>query len=87
MGFARVCFNPLVPSDEIPVKQPSVYLKMRVLGAVDSVEGRTRHERIHTVAVKTFFDEQIERAFEDLKYRSCETRTPATAATTNASTS
>ena len=28
------------------MKQPSVYLKMRVLGAVDTVEGRTRHERI-----------------------------------------
>ena len=27
------------------MKQPSVYLKMRVLGAVDTVEGRTRHER------------------------------------------
>ena len=30
---------------ENPMKQPSVYLKMRVLGAVDTVEGRTRHER------------------------------------------
>jgi transposase InsO family protein len=40
------------------MKQPSVYLKMRVLGAVDTVEGRTRHERIHTVAAMTFLDEQ-----------------------------
>ncbi len=27
------------------MKQPSVYLKMRVLGAVDTVDGRTRHEQ------------------------------------------
>jgi putative transposase len=40
------------------VKQPSVYLKMRVLGAVDTVEGRTRHERIHRVAAMTFLDEE-----------------------------
>ncbi len=39
------------------MKQPSVYLKMRVLGAVDTVEGRTRHERIHNVAALTFLDE------------------------------
>jgi putative transposase len=58
VGPAPVCFNPLVPSEEIPVKQPSVYLKMRVLGAVDSVEGRTRHERIHNVAAMTFLDEE-----------------------------
>ena len=32
------------------MKLPSVYLKMRVLGAVDTVEGRTRHERILNVA-------------------------------------
>ena len=36
------------------MKQPSVYLKMRVLGAVDTVAGRTRHERIHNVAAMTF---------------------------------
>jgi putative transposase len=40
------------------MKQPSVYLKMRVLGAVDTVEGRTRHERIHNVAAMTFLDEE-----------------------------
>jgi putative transposase len=39
------------------MKQPSVYLKMRVLGAVDTVEGRTRHERVHNVAALTFVDE------------------------------
>jgi transposase InsO family protein len=40
------------------MKQPSVYLKMRVLGAIDSVEGRTRHERVHNVAAMTFLDEE-----------------------------
>jgi putative transposase len=39
------------------MKQPSVYLKMRVLGAVDTAPGRTRHERIHNVAAMTFLDE------------------------------
>ena len=40
------------------MKLPSVYLKMRVLGAVDTVPGRTRHERIHNVAAMTFLDEE-----------------------------
>ena len=40
------------------MKQPSVYLKMRVLGAVDTALGRTRHERIHNVAALTFLDEE-----------------------------
>ena len=40
------------------MKQPSVYLKMRVLGALDTVDGRTRHERVHNVAVMTFLDEE-----------------------------
>jgi putative transposase len=40
------------------MKQPSVYLKMRVLGAVDTALGRTRHERIHHVADMTFLDEE-----------------------------
>jgi putative transposase len=40
------------------MKQPSVYLKMRVLGAVDTVEGRTRHQRVHNVAALTFLDEE-----------------------------
>ena len=39
------------------MKQPSVYLKMRVLGAIDTAQGRTRHERIHNVAIMTFLDE------------------------------
>ena len=40
------------------MKQPSVYLKMRVLGAVDTAPGRTRHERVHNVAAMTFLDEE-----------------------------
>ena len=40
------------------MKQPSIYLKMRVLGAIDTVQGRTRHERIHNVAALTFLDEE-----------------------------
>jgi putative transposase len=39
------------------MKQPSVYLKMRVLGAVDTVDGRTRHERMLNAAAMTFLDE------------------------------
>ena len=40
------------------MKQPSVYLKMRVLGAIDTALGRTRHQRIHDVAAMTFLDEE-----------------------------
>ena len=40
------------------MKQPSIYVKMKVLGAIDVVEGRTRHERIHNVAGMTFLDEE-----------------------------
>ena len=40
------------------MKHPSVYLKMRVLGALDTVDGRTRHDRVHNVAAMTFLDEQ-----------------------------
>jgi transposase InsO family protein len=40
------------------MKQPSVYLKMRVLGAIDSAPGRTRHERTRHVADLDFTDEQ-----------------------------
>ena len=48
-------------SKETPMKQPSVYLKMRVLGAIDIIEGRTRHERILKVADMTFLDEEASR--------------------------
>jgi putative transposase len=40
------------------MKLPSVYLKMRVLGAIDTAPGRTRHERVLQVAAMTFLDEQ-----------------------------
>lgn len=40
------------------MKRPSVYVKMRVLGAIEVAPGRTRHERIHQVAQMTFLDEQ-----------------------------
>jgi transposase InsO family protein len=40
------------------MKQPSVYLKMRVLGAIDTAPGRTRHQRVHHVAAMTFLDEE-----------------------------
>ncbi len=40
------------------MKQPSVYLKMRVLGAIDTVQGKTRDQRIKNVAAMTFLDEE-----------------------------
>lgn len=40
------------------MKRPSIYLKMKVLGAIDVSEGKTRHQRIHNVAAMTFSDEQ-----------------------------
>ena len=40
------------------MKQPSIYVKMKVLGAIDAAEGKTRHERIQNVAGMTFLDEQ-----------------------------
>jgi putative transposase len=42
---------------ENPMKLPSVYLKMRVLGAVDTVDGKTRNQRVRNVAAMTFLDE------------------------------
>lgn len=39
------------------MKQPSAYLKMRVLGAIDTAEGKTHEERIRNVAGLTFTDE------------------------------
>ncbi|MHC4321999.1 MAG: DDE-type integrase/transposase/recombinase [Planctomycetota bacterium] len=40
------------------MKQPSVYLKMRILGAIDAAEGKTHEERIRNVAGLTFTDEE-----------------------------
>jgi putative transposase len=39
------------------MKLPSVYLKMRVLGAIDTAPGTTRHQRVQNVAAMTFLDE------------------------------
>lgn len=40
------------------MKQSSSYLKMRVLGAIDLAEGKSREQRIKNVAKLTFTDEQ-----------------------------
>jgi len=40
------------------MKRPSIYVKMKVLGAIDVVEGKTRHERIQNASQMTFLDEQ-----------------------------
>jgi putative transposase len=40
------------------MKLPSVYLKMRVLGAIDTALGRTRHQRLLNVTAMTFLDEE-----------------------------
>jgi len=39
------------------MKQPSAYLKMMVLGAIDTAKGKTHEERIKSVASLTFTDE------------------------------
>lgn len=39
------------------MKNPSAYLKMRVLGAIDTAEGKTRNQRVRNVAALTFTDE------------------------------
>ncbi len=40
------------------MKNPSIYLKMKVLGAIDVVPGKTRGQRVHNVAAMTFLDEE-----------------------------
>ncbi|MEL7267381.1 MAG: DDE-type integrase/transposase/recombinase [Planctomycetota bacterium] len=40
------------------MKRPSIYVKMKVLGAIDIAPGRTREARIKNVAEMTFTDEQ-----------------------------
>jgi transposase InsO family protein len=42
------------------MKQPSIYTKMKVLGAIDVVEGRTRDARIKKVAEMIFLSEEGE---------------------------
>ncbi len=39
------------------MKNPSDYLKMRVLGAIDMAEGKTQRDRIRAVSEMTFADE------------------------------
>ncbi len=40
------------------MKNPSIYLKMKVLGAIDVAPGKTRDERVRNVAEMTFLDEE-----------------------------
>jgi len=40
------------------MKRPSIYLKMKVLGAIDIAPGKTRDERVRNVAAMTFLDEE-----------------------------
>lgn len=40
------------------MRRPSLYVKMKVLGAIDVVEGKTRHERIQNVSQMSFLDEE-----------------------------
>ena len=42
----------------LAVKNPSIYLKMKVLGAIDVAPGKTRDERVRNVAEMTFLDEE-----------------------------
>ena len=39
------------------MRNPTPYLKMRVLGAIDMAEGKTIRARIHAVSQTTFADE------------------------------
>ncbi len=43
------------------MKNPSSYLKMRVLGAIESAPGKTQQERVHNVASMIFIDEYGEK--------------------------
>ena len=43
------------------MKNPSSYLKMRVLGAIESAQGKTQQERVHNVANMIFIDEYGEK--------------------------
>jgi transposase InsO family protein len=40
------------------MKRPSIYLKMKVLGAIDVAPGKTRDQRVRNVAAMTFLDEE-----------------------------
>jgi hypothetical protein len=49
--------NGLKKQEGRPMKNPSSYLKMRVLGAIDYAEGKTIRERIQKVSELKFTDE------------------------------
>ena len=60
---ARQRHNPLRPRGAGPaacrrMKNPSSYLKMRVLGAIDMAPGDSIRARIRAVSAMTFTDEQ-----------------------------
>ena len=40
------------------MRNPTAYLKMRVLGAIDMAEGNTIRDRIKTVSQMSFTDEE-----------------------------
>jgi transposase len=40
------------------MKRPSIYLKMKVLGAIDVAPGKTQDERVRNVAATIFLDEE-----------------------------
>jgi putative transposase len=40
------------------MKNPSIYLKMKVLGAIDIAPGKTRDQRVRNVAAMVFLDEE-----------------------------
>jgi hypothetical protein len=53
----RALFGPQ-QQGAMAVKNPSIYLKMKVLGAIDIAPGRTRDQRVRSVAEMTFLDEE-----------------------------
>jgi putative transposase len=55
IGF--VLFKTHICKGAFSMKQPSIYLKMKVLGAIDVAPGRTRDERVRNVAEMIFTDE------------------------------
>ena len=49
------------------MRNPTVYLEMRVLGAIDMAEGKTIRDRIKAVSQMTFTDEERPRRFTWLR--------------------
>jgi len=50
-----------VPTVGNPMRNPTEYVKMRVLAAIDMAEGKTITERIRSVSELTFEDEEGQR--------------------------